>query len=385
MHMPLIVALLAATFSAADQPSACKTKFRMHTINAESRYEAASAFDVNKDGKLDIFCGGFWYEAPHWKKHFVRDIKEQDNYYHDFAACPLDVDGDGWTDVISCTWHTKEVLWIRNPGRNGHPWTVETIGTPGHMETAMLADLNGDTQPDVLPNVFDENPAWYSFKRDPQAPDGATWTTHTLPRELAGPGVGAGDINQDGRIDIIGCKGWAEAPVDPAAKDAPWKWHAEFDLVDPGIPVLVHDIDRDGDADLIYGIGHNYGLYWLEQERDATGKRTWSLHLIDNSFSQAHVTLLGDLDGDGEQELFTGKRYHAHNGHDPGGNEPKVIYWYDFDLKKRQWTRHVIQEDGPAGAGIFSQLVDLDSDGDLDILAPGKSGLYLFENLRKCK
>ncbi|MGB2864995.1 MAG: HEAT repeat domain-containing protein, partial [Sedimentisphaerales bacterium] len=47
--------------------------FRLHVINADSRFEAAGIADMNRDGKLDIFCGGFWYEAPAWKKHVVRD------------------------------------------------------------------------------------------------------------------------------------------------------------------------------------------------------------------------------------------------------------------------------------------------------------------------
>ena len=40
---------------------------------------------------------------------------------------------------------------------------------------------------------------------------------------------------------------------------------------------------------------------------------------------------------------------------------------------------------GTAGTGLQLTAVDIDQDGDLDLVCPGKSGLYLFENLRVSK
>ncbi len=354
--------------------------FKMHTLNAESRFEAAGVCDMNNDGKLDIINGGFWYENPTWKKQFIREIREQDNYYYDFANIPMDLDGDGWTDHVTVAWHDKRISWVRHPGKSCQPFEVIKIDEPGHFETAFAADVNKDGQADIVPNIFDGEPGWYEFKRDPQAPSGVKWIKHPLPKEATGPGIGVGDINGDGRNDLIGGKGWAEQPADPKAQ---WVWHAEFDLGDASIPVLVHDLDADGDLDLVWGIGHHYGLYWMEQERNVLGQRIWTRHEIDKSWSQAHAPILADIDNDGQQELIAGKRYYAHNGKDPGANDPRVIYWYDFDLKSRQWTRHGIQEGGPAGLGIATCAADIDGDGDLDLVAPGKSGLYLFENLLK--
>mgnify|MGYP006309089333 CR=1 FL=1 len=91
--------------------------------------------------------------------------------------------------------------------------------------------------------------------------------------------------------------------------------------------------------------------------------------------------MLADLDGDGSDDLVTGKRYHAHNGHDPGGNDPVCVYYYTFDRSSGDWTRHVIHEGGRVGLGINTRAADIDGDGDVDLLAPGKSGLYLLENL----
>ena len=92
----------------------------------------------------------------------------------------------------------------------------------------------------------------------------------------------------------------------------------------------MHDVDGDGDSDLIWGLGHNYGLFWLEQTT-TDGQRTWEKHLIDKSWSQPHFMLMADLDNDGKDELVTGKRYYAHNGNDPGENDPRCVYYYNFD------------------------------------------------------
>ncbi|MCX5646798.1 MAG: HEAT repeat domain-containing protein [Phycisphaerae bacterium] len=350
-------------------------RFKLHVINADSRFEAAGVLDVNRDGKLDIFCGGFWYEAPDWKRHFVRDVKEEGNYFYDFANLPMDVDGDGWVDIANAAWHNKMIFWERNPGAKGGPWEVFPIDTPGNMETALAVDINGDGQPDVLPNIMSEV-AWYEFHRDASAPGGARWEKHQLPKEAAGHGIGAGDINKDGRCDIVAPKGWLEQTA------TGWQWHPEFDLGQTSIPILVHDVDADGDSDIIWGLGHDYGMYWLEQ-KNVDGHRTWEKHLIDKSWSQPHFMVMADLDNDGKAELVAGKRYYAHNGHDPGENDPECAYYYKFDAATKNWTRHTIHEGGRVGFGINTAVVDIDGDGDLDVVAPGKSGLYLLENLTK--
>ena len=352
--------------------------FRLHVINAESRFEAAGIADMNRDDKLDIFCGGFWYEAPVWKKHFVRDVIEEGNYYYDFANLPMDIDGDGWTDIANCAWHNKKLFWLRNPGQTGGQFEVIDIDTPGNIETAMAVDINTDGQLDVLPNIMSQA-AWYEFGKDNTAPHGVKWTKHQLPKQAAAHGLGAGDINGDDRCDILTPNGWLEQTQD---RSETWQWHAEFNLGHASIPILAHDVDADGDADIIWGMGHNYGIYWLEQDTSG-GSRSWQKHLIDDSWSQPHFLILADLDNDGSDELITGKRFHAHNGNDPGGNDPTCVYYYKFDRNERQWQRHIIHEGGKVGLGISTAALDIDADGDIDIVAPGKSGLFLLENLLK--
>ena len=76
----------------------------------------------------------------------------------------------------------------------------------------------------------------------------------------------------------------------------------------------------------------------------------------------------------------------AHNGKDPGEREPLGIYWYESIVKPGKpvdWARHVIDFSTRTGAGMQIPVADLDHDGDLDFVTPGKSGLYLFENKSK--
>ncbi len=148
------------------------------------------------------------------------------------------------------------------------------------------------------------------------------------------------------------------------------------------VPFLVRDVDQDGDNDLVYSIGHDYGLFWQEQVASENG-RQWRKHDIDTAWSQAHFLLWEDLDQDGRSELIAGKRYMAHGGRDPGANESLTIYRYEFNPETTKWDRWTISRDDGIGFGLDAKAIDIDADGDLDLVAPGRSGLYLLENQLK--
>jgi hypothetical protein len=142
--------------------------------------------------------------------------------------------------------------------------------------------------------------------------------------------------------------------------------------------MIVTDLDQDGDGDLIFGKGHDYGLLWWQNEgTDADGKIQWKEHEIDSSFSQPHTLAWADIDGDGKSELITGKRYYGHNGRDPGGQEMPCLYYYDWNAKTQKFSRHTIEE-GHVGCGLQIVVTDLNGDDKCDVAVAGKSGTYLL-------
>src|SRR6185295_18507549 len=192
-----------------------------------------------------------------------------------------------------------------------------------------------------------------------------------LGAEGGGHGYAFGDVNGDGREDVLTEVGWYERPVgDPFA--GPWTLHPETALPHPSCPFVVMDLTGDGRLDIIFGRGHDFGLYWLEQlPPKPDGTTVWNKHVIDESWSQAHALVLADLDGDGQPELIAGKCIWAHNGGDPGAGEPPAIYYYRWDRQKAAFTRHTISSTAEhIGLGRQYRAVDLNGDGRLDLTVP---------------
>ncbi|WP_417748539.1 alpha/beta fold hydrolase [Rosistilla oblonga] len=405
----LAVVMLAAMCSLPARHALADTPFRVHTLSSDSEFSAATTIDIDGDGRLDVVSGAFWYQAPNWDKHTLRDVAMIRGRFDDYSNLAMDVDGDDDLDIISVNYRSKSLYWCRNPGpaaMQENPdlrWEQIEIDRPGSSETGRLVDIDGDGHLDILPSgtTF---AAWYRLQPASQsesqtAAEDVSWQRHDLPAELIGHGVGAGDINGDGRIDVVGPGGWALAPPDPLT--GRWRWQPEFSLAqDCGLPILVHDVDADGDADLIWSRGHNYGVYWTEQVGESESSlqvmpgvelaeleplissRKWITHAIDTSWSCAHTLILADIDGDGKDDLVAGKRFQGHDGKDPGENDPLQIAWYRFDSNSRTWKKQIASVAADVGIDLDSVCADIDGDGDVDILAPSRIGLHWLENLR---
>ncbi len=369
----LLVPLLLSSPAPRSRPP--EIPFAKHMLDAGAA-ETCAVADINRDGRPDIVSGEFWYEAPRWQAHRFREILFTNNYVDNFSDLILDVNGDGRPDVVSCSWFTRRIAWWENPGRGGGAWKDHAIDSGFPVEFCFLVDLDNDGRAqELLPQFGGQKAptAWYELR-------GGAFLKHVVSPSSYGHGIGVGDVNGDGRNDIVTPKGWLEAPPDP--RSGPWAFHPEFDLGATGF-IYVLDVNGDGHQDLLTSLAHDYGIFWMER----TGDGRWLRHTIDESWSQAHAVSLADLDGDGRLDFVTGKRYMAHNGKDPGEREPLGVYWYRWrpapDGKRVEYIRHIIDYGGRAGGGMQICIADLDRDGDLDVVTPGKSGLFLFENLTR--
>jgi hypothetical protein len=351
-------------------------KFEKRKIGDE-RYESAGVFDVDGDGLPDIVSGAWWYRGPDFEERFpIGEVRAEGEYYDDFSTVPMEIAGSGRTDFVTGGWWGNTLRWRENPGEAGREWPEHVIAEVGNVETTRAWDVDGDGEFEIVPNTPGGPLVAYKLV----AP--GNFEAHEIWKGPQGHGLGFGDVSGNGRGDFVLRGGWLEAPED--AWGGEWKFHADFDLGSASIPIIVADVNGDGLSDLIVGQSHAYGLDWWEQRGGTGGARTWTRHPIDPFCSQYHDMFWLDIDGDGEPELVTGKRWRAHCGKDPGADDPVGIYY--FKWAGEGFAKQVIDYGDAAdggGCGIHFGIADLTGDGRPDIVAPGKDGLFLYFNRGK--
>jgi hypothetical protein len=353
--------------------------------------EGAYYGDFNKDGKLDVVAGPFWFEGPDFqKKHEIRPPKEYDpkNYSDDFITFVADFNGDGWPDVFEVGMPGEQTFWYENPaGKEGH-WKQHAALPNVGNESPIWGDVNGDGRPELIYNI-DGYMGYATY--DPAKPQ-QPWVFHAITPKGTyfryTHGIGFGDINGDGRMDIIEAAGWWEQPAD-AKPGQPWIMHP-FKFAEAGAQMLVYDVDGDGLNDVITAWNcHLFGLVWCRQVRNQNGQIGWEQHVIippnpDHKpgtlrVSQLHAFDLVDINGDGLKDFVTGKRFWAHG---PTGdvepNAPAVIYWFELQRDKDKGARfvpHLI--DNNSGVGTQVTAVDLNGDGTPDVIVSNKKGTFV--------
>lgn len=401
------IGLLCVGFLAQADEGA-QVRFVRTQLDAKFRSEGAAAGDFNKDGRMDIAAGFVWYQQPSeaggtWKMHAITDkAPEHDprGYSNSFCTWAEDLNGDGWTDVIVVDFPGTPTWWFENPKGSGKPWARHTLTPVTNNESPAYVDLDGDGRRELVCAVAPDTPssdgperqmAYLQRTKDPYQPweiipvsdKGAPGTTKYS------HGLGVGDVNGDGRSDILVADGWWEAPEKYARQL--WKWHpAGFNALTNAkvkmgfAQMYVYDFDGDGDSDVFGSSPHAFGTWWFEQ----TGKDQWKAHEIEMSFSQVHGVCMTDINGDQLPDIVCGKRWWAHapapdgSGGDPGGHDPAVFYW--FELKRDRNTAvfgpHVFDHD--SGPGTQFEVADVSGDKLPDVIASSKKGVHLFTQVR---
>tara|TARA_Y100001934_G_C12328949_1_gene764046 strand:- start:735 stop:1940 length:1206 start_codon:yes stop_codon:yes gene_type:complete len=368
------------------KPKPPQVSFMVKRLHVDNN-EGCAVGDINKDGHLDVTAGEYWYAGPDFVQRPLRKVLPFGaDYMENNGEHLMDVNADGWPDVVSGSFMRPQLFWYENPGPSGkwdEMWKVHVLADTKVLrnENTQMRDLDGDGLGEIIVDSWDPRNPLFAWKIKPgNKPEVIRIVIGEAGSGISnGHGMGFGDVNGDGLEDILFQNGWYERPA-KNAMGRPWRHHKDWSWDHAGTPMLVVDLDADGRNDVIWGDGHNYGLYWMQQREPASdGSTNWRIHLIDKKFSQAHTMAWEDLDGDGKPELITGKRVRAHSGKDPGGKEDPVINVYAWHPDRKMFAKREVHR-GMAGIGLQIRIADMNGDGKKDIVVPGKSGTHVLFN-----
>jgi hypothetical protein len=388
------------------------TRKDLHRLNLS---EAVAVADYNKDGFLDVLSGPFWWEGPAFDKMHQLNMGTAQapfcspatastcNCYTcmslgDWAEYPYDVDGDGWVDAVEITRPSFPSYWYKNPGtpsvNTDTAWSQHEISTL-LWEQSQFVDISGTGKPGLVGVDTNGNFGWW----DPTAT--SPWPFHviatgggTYPWEH---GLGTGmNVTAGTGMNFIMRTGWFTPPAG-GPLSGPWTKHA-YDFSNDGqIPGgshhLAYDVNGDGLMDVLASPeAHGYGLNWFEQKPAGTftkhvlvGKVGTTTGNVGNiaSFSQVHVLMNADVDGDGLKDMVAGKVWYAHPpGIDPGAADTPVYYIFKLIRDPAMpggatYEPHLIDSEVGLGKG-GPVVVDLNGDGLPDIATASKHGVFIF-------
>jgi hypothetical protein len=248
-------------------------------------------------------------------------------------------------------------------------------------------DIDGDGSMEIL--CADSKEKQMVWLRAPRTADEKTWKKFTISeKNVPGTdrfshGLGFGDINKDGRNDVIIKEGWWEAPENREQPN--WTFHPAT-LGEDCSHMHVLDVNADGLNDVLSASAHRIGIWWHEQTKDSDGSSDWKQHEISTAFSQSHSSSLVDINEDGNLDLVVGKRFFAHNDtdNDPGAHDPAVLYWFEYKPGSTPFFEgHEIDNDSGSGLNIVAE--DITSDGAIDIVISNKKGVFVFEKISEQK
>lgn len=401
------LAALATAAAAAGAPS-----FHRNQLSNQFWAEGAGVGDFNHDGKMDVVSGPFWWEGPDFtRRHqfgaatesftvkkadgteetipgFEGGLGKNNAYSKNFLAFGQDINQDGWDDILILGFPGEKSSWYENPKGAPALWTEHVALDVTDNESPAFLDITGDGRPEI---VCASKGTYGYATPDPKNPT-HPWTWHAISPNnnyhKFTHGMGVGDVNGDGRADLMEKDGWWEQPASLVG-DPVWKFH-KFPFGVGGSQMYAYDVNGDGLNDVITGLSaHGYGLAWFEQVRTG-GDIGFREHVFMNKepsenpygvkFSQLHAVDLVDINGDGLKDIITGKRFWAHGpAGDPEPGAPPVLYWWELvrrSDKSVDWVPHLIDDNSGVGTQVMAR--DINGDRRPDIIIGNKRGVYVF-------
>jgi hypothetical protein len=377
-------------------------RFRVQHFEEHYYGWSAAAGDFNNDDVLDVTIANRYYLGPGFtvsrEIYLAQAFSPATQYGPAMVNFAHDYTGDGWDDVLVAESRTP-VLYV-NPRGESRRWTRHEVFPTVASEAIIFRDMNADGTPDA---VFAGGGVAQWATVDPANPTGP-WKVYRVseqgPASSSNHGIGAGDVNGDGRIDILMSHGWWEQPA-AGPTETPWRFHqAAFGRNgNAGGEIVVLDANGDKLPDVVTALeAHSFGLAWYEQKRSASGAISWVEHMIMDdfrsknaggvTFTELHAMTSADVTGDGVPDVITGKRHWAHRDSyaDPDPHGPGVLYVYrTVRNPKAPGGAEFVPElvHNRSGVGSMIQTADLNKDGLVDIIAATTHGGHIFWGVKK--
>lgn len=398
----ILSALVAATMVHAD--AATQITWKRQQLHGDFYSEGAAIGDINGDGKPDVVAGPFWWEGPAFEKkhaYYEPKIFSINGYSDNFFAYVHDFNADAKNDILILGFPGKEARLYLNPGtHDDKPWPMHIVADVVDNESPVFTDITGDGKPEIVCSTGGKF-GWFAPNWDkPTEKWNFVAVTDDLKVAKFTHGLGVGDVNGDGKLDLLEARRWWEN-----TGEATWTQHNFAAGVGGGAQMFAYDFDGNGTNDVFTSLAaHRYGVAVYLQNKVAqasglpgaaeTAAAHWKRIMLaseqpqDNDygivFSQPHAAYLADMDGDGVKDIVTGKRYWAHNGHDPDERGARVIYWYQTKRDGKggvDFVPHLV--DAESGVGVDVQVGDVNGDKLPDIVVGNKAGVFVLTQERK--
>ena len=382
-------------------PEQLSPNFKMVRLTPFYYSFASAAADFDRDGNMDVVSGPFIFFGPEFtrKREIYLALATQPgvSFSSNWLEFAGDFTGDGWPDVLLAS--TSGTTLYVNPKGEPRRWDAfKNVIPPGPSvaEVTVMKDIDGDGKPDL---VYMGGGALRWARPDPANPTGQWLSTQVGEQgTYVAHGIGAGDIDGDGKPDILNPYGWWQ---NPGTADTPmWKYHPQaFGRMNGrgapgGAEMCVYDVNGDALNDVVTSLqAHVFGLAWFEQKRDAAHNITFERHMIADdfasknagnvTFSEPHGSTCADMDGDGVPDFVVGKRFFSHQESytDPDPMGPAVLYVYRTVRNKNapggaEFVPSLVHN--ASGAGSQITVTDLNKDGINDIATGGELGAFVF-------
>ena len=387
-----IALIMGSAYSTAAAEHKVLHSFTKLQLSDKFLCEGAGFGDFNHDGVMDIVSGPYWYAGPTFTdRHEYYTAKPFDiaGYSDNFFAYSYDINKDGWQDIVIIGFPGKQAWWFANPqGKEGN-WERHTILKVVDNESPDFNDITGDG----IPELVCDSGGHIGYAEMPKDDPTKEWTFHPITEnrkyQRFTHGMGTGDLNGDGRKDIMQKEGWWEQPAHDSNVEY-WAFHPYSFSDRGGAQMYAFDVDGDGDNDVVSSkAAHQYGLSWFEnQGKDDKGGIKFKEHLFMNekpeenefgvAFSELHAVAVADLDHDGVPDIITGKRWYSHANKAPGSLDAAVLYWFKIQRDGDNVRFIPYRIDNNSGVGTQVVVGDINGDNWDDVVIGNKKGSFVF-------